>query len=309
MIHFFKRIIYFIVPLVILVIASELFLRSIPNSYRYKDQWIKSHGGDVKTLIFGNSITYEDIVPSRLDSTFSLANVEQGLEYDNYLLKRYAPLCPNLKIVVLLIDDGNMYYQPLERDNSHNWHRCIGYKIYMEYPKHSFFSKYNFEISSPMSARNKLFNCLKSLVKGDKLRAGCDSLGGTSLNFNSLKMTMDESAAISYAKMRDSNCGCILPNIKYLEGIKNYCVEHNIRLILITPPKWRNASEHIPEWRWQQIYSYVNNLVDSNNKVEYHNYLLDERFCDNKDNFRDVTHLNNRSAEVFTKIIMEDLGI
>ena len=86
---FVTRFVLFLLPAIIFLTVAELYVRSIPNIYTFKDQWMWKHGQDIQTLVLGNSHAYYDMNPSVMgDGVFSLANVSQRLEHDLYLLKR-----------------------------------------------------------------------------------------------------------------------------------------------------------------------------------------------------------------------------
>lgn len=146
---FVKRIIIFFIPILFVLSLCEAFAKSIPNVYKYKDTWIENHGNSIKTLVLGTSVTYYGINAGMIDSCFNAANASQGLEYDDFLLKRYAQWCPNLKAVILPVDFTNLFQKQLEESKEQEWGRAIYYKIYHQYPKHPWTSYYNFEISNP----------------------------------------------------------------------------------------------------------------------------------------------------------------
>ena len=94
---FLIRSLVFLLPALIVLVLAEAYVRSIPCSYQYKDQWIEAHGDKVSTLILGNSHAFFDLRPSDFaDRTFNLSNVSQRLEHDYFLLQHYAQSCPHL---------------------------------------------------------------------------------------------------------------------------------------------------------------------------------------------------------------------
>lgn len=85
--------------------------------------------------------------------TYNLCQVSQIFEYDEYLLKRYAPKLKKLREVILIADNSNLFDAPLEQTE---WFRCIYYRLYMDYPKHSLWSKYGFELSNVQAALREI---------------------------------------------------------------------------------------------------------------------------------------------------------
>ena len=114
---FLVRTAAFLLPVLLILVLAEGYVRSIPCSYQYKDQWLETHGEKVSTLILGNSHAFFDLRPSAFaDSTFNLSNVSQRLEHDAFLLKHYAKDCPNLRQVILVADNSNLFDLPMEDD-------------------------------------------------------------------------------------------------------------------------------------------------------------------------------------------------
>jgi hypothetical protein len=90
---FLKIFIYFFIPIVIASACLEVYMRHIPNSYKYKDEWMKKNGNTVETLILGSSHAYYGINPEYLSwKAFNLANVSQDLERDFFVLDKYKEL-------------------------------------------------------------------------------------------------------------------------------------------------------------------------------------------------------------------------
>ena len=128
---FLVRTAAFILPVLLILVLAECYVRSIPCSYQYKDLWLEAHGEKVSTLILGNSHAFFDLRPSAFaDSTFNLSNVSQRLEHDAFLLKHYAKCCPNLRQVILVADNSNLFDLPMEDDEPG---RVIYYQLYMHY--------------------------------------------------------------------------------------------------------------------------------------------------------------------------------
>ena len=128
---FLVRTAAFILPVLLILVLAEGYVRSIPCSYQYKDLWLEAHGEKVSTLILGNSHAFFDLRPSAFaDSTFNLSNVSQRLEHDAFLLKHYAKVCPHLRQVILVADNSNLFDPPMEDDEPG---RVTYYQLYMHY--------------------------------------------------------------------------------------------------------------------------------------------------------------------------------
>ena len=136
--RFIKYSILFAAIIAVLLGCCELMVRNSPNTYTLKKNWMISHSGGVKTLITGNSHSYYGIKPDAMgDSVFNIANVSQGHECDYFLLTRFEPQLSNLKNLIVIVDESNIFDPPFE--DAKEWFRAIYYKIYYGYDKHSDF--------------------------------------------------------------------------------------------------------------------------------------------------------------------------
>ncbi|MGL5962438.1 MAG: hypothetical protein ACRCZ0_10895 [Cetobacterium sp.] len=97
--------------------------------------------------------------------------------------------------------------------------------------------------------------------------------------------------------------------MSHFKNIIDMCKKNNLTPILVTTPQTYLYNERIGKDNYEErIYSKirkVNELFE--NKLIYLNYSHDERFENNLDLFADDDHLNKKGAEIFTKIVLEDL--
>ncbi|MGL5903203.1 MAG: hypothetical protein ACRCZO_11005, partial [Cetobacterium sp.] len=79
--------------------------------------------------------------------------------------------------------------------------------------------------------------------------------------------------------------------------------------ILVTTPQTYLYNERIGKNNYEErIYSKIRKINELfENKLIYLDYSHDERFENNLDLFYDDDHLNKKGAEIFTKIVLEDL--
>ncbi len=93
--------------------------------------------------------------------------------------------------------------------------------------------------------------------------------------------------------------------IEALYGIINFCKENNITPVIITFPHLDEYLELIPIDFKKEFYKkieYISNEIS----VNYYDYSNDQRFR-RYDLYLNSDHLNNYGAEVFTKIIIEEI--
>lgn len=293
--RFIVRCILFLLPVVFILGCMEFLIRQVPNTYRQKYQWMSQHGQDVHTLILGNSHGLFGIKPDLLRvPAYNLCNVSQVFEYDDWLLRHFAPSCKNLRTVVLIVDNSNLFDPPLEESESF---RCTYYRLYMDYPKHSLFSKYGFELSQMAATMEKV----KCWLNGESDM--CDSLGWNR-NYrvdarDSLNLT-DEVARMAAKRHNAPGMKYAKSNREALFRVAEFCQDNHLRLILMQTPV-KVAYSQAVQAPYKSFLQQT--LQDCRNKygAEIADYSADVRFTD--EDFYDADHLSNVGAEKFTRII------
>ena len=303
-----RFLIYFfsvLVPIVLILGIGEYLVRQVPNPYKYKEEWMEKHHGEVEILVFGASHTYYGIKPDLLgEKAFSLANNSQSLKYDYFLLNKFD--CPNLKMIVLQVSYPTLFSGSLE--DSFEWYRAINYKIYMDYPEHSDFSRYNFEFSNMEVFKAKLCNYFNPTED-----VGFDKYGmGTAYKLsNKDTAKWNEAWALAAAKshtVKDGDWDTAMRNLKekcgILDDIVSMCQKKNIQIVMVTIPCWEEYVKHIDEQQWA-IVKKVTSDYSKRSNVFYFDYFKDNRF--NSDDFYDSNHLSDVGAVKLTKILKDDI--
>lgn len=283
------RSVLFVTPMIIVLLALEFYVRSLPSSYRQKEQWMEEHASEVEVLLLGNSHGLFGLRPEVFPKkTYNLCNVSQIFEYDEFLLRRFLPKCSRLTDVFLIVDNSNLFDPPLEVSEDF---RCTYYHLYMHYPKHSIISKYGFELSHIEAFKEKLMH------GGDS----CDSLGW---NASYSKSTRDISnlspsavqVAIDHHSCKDWNYA--EANRQALVRIRDLCRQFHVRLILLQAPVTHSYYYGVS----QRQRDYLNNCCDIDGVVRA-DYSLDENF--NEDDFYDPDHLVDTGALKWGKLICD----
>ena len=101
---FIKRIIYFLIPILLFFICLEITLRKIPNDYKYKSEYINKSSSQIETLILGSSHSYYGVNPYYMSpNTFNNAHVSQSLNFDYQILMSKSKDWKKLKKIYLPI--------------------------------------------------------------------------------------------------------------------------------------------------------------------------------------------------------------
>ena len=250
----------------------------------------------VKNLILGNSLTLEGINPTLLhEKTFNLANSAQLLEHDCYLLEHYAPY-DSLQTVILCLNQ-NLIYDELEQVPELAV-RCSYYQMYMGYPKHPWWSAYNFELARLDVSLAKL-KSYKALRRQGKSVA-CDSLGFApeylSQRHNNWRQRKPGPEWSATAHPRQN----LRHNLHYLVRMCSFCKAHGINLVLVSMPQWKR-----PEFPLLVRFRTVGKWMQARYGIQYLDYSSDARFED--DDYIDPWHLNEQGASKLTSILSHDI--
>lgn len=308
---FITRLLAFLLPALLILTAAELYVRHLPNTYRYKDQWMWQNGQHVRTLVLGNSHAYYDLSPKFMgDSIFNLGNVSQRLEHDLHLLHRYAEACPNLKTVIQVADNSNVFDAPMEEDEPG---RATYYQLYMGYGKHSPLSRYGFELASMTSfwgkmQKSPLFS--SSVFSGSAARTPtaleCDSLGwGTA--FRSELCNPDDFLPERINEHLLTDSAAWLANKATLQEIAAECQHRNLQLVLLMTPVSEAYTRKASKSQLAEIRQMVISIKNSHPNVQVADYSQDPRFT--KEDFFDSDHLNDRGAKKFSEILSKEFNL
>lgn len=279
--------------------AGECFVRNIPNPYSSKHHWMLQHADSVELLILGSSHAYYGINPLYFNiKAYNLANPSQIYIYDYYLLTHYASHYRKLQTLILPVSYFSFFSRGFVDEE---WYKHINYKIYMECPFYSDYSKYNFELSQPDVYRGKL---LKVLMGEEPLNCSASGWGMEYTLATKNKKWEEFSPKAAANRHTVKEWDHLEENKGYFEKIATFCKEHNIQLILITTPTWHAYYDRLDSKQLEKMYEIIDEMKQKYG-LPYHDYLKDARF--EADDFWDSDHLSDKGAVKFTKILQQEL--
>lgn len=294
--HFLFQLIFIIfIPTVCAFGICEYIIRSVPNDYSYKHDWMIEHHNDIKILTLGSSHGYYGIQPTLFSkSAFNLAFVSQSLKWDKFLYEKYVTNCDSLEFIILPI---SYFSLQSNLEKSVEWWRIKGYCIYMDCNDYILKPKYNFEITS----KEKIAQ-LKDVFLHKHSYMTCDTLGyGVNYkkeyrpkNWQSTGL----SACIRHTKNKNEN---IEENLQYLEFIIQECQKRNVKVILLTTPTFHTYYDILDIDQCIVREEICNKLVSKYSHVNFLDWLKHEQF--NEEDFYDADHLNEIGAEKLTRML------
>jgi hypothetical protein len=288
---FIVRLLLFLLPLLLAVISIEYMLRSIPNDYAYKRDYLEQNASEIEVLILGNSHAYRSIISENIDfKAFNAAYISQSLDIDFLLFEQYSPKLEKLHFLVLNISYPSLFSSL--KTSKENW-RLKNYNIYYDQNitrnpiNYSEFLSNAFKVNKEKFVKYYIFN---------KNPISCSSLGSGTLEGTGIFKLI----AIEAAKRHTKNG---LPYYKEflrsLDKVIRYCQERGIHVILVTPPVHRNYFENldlIQLEKMNQIIDSVSYIYDHIHKVNH----LDSNLYQDVD-FKNGDHVNRSGAVKFTQ--------
>lgn len=300
--RFITKTMFISLPLLIVVILMEVFLRNIPNDYLLKKEYLNKHSTDIETLILGSSHSYYGFNPTFfLSKTFNSSHISQTLDYDFEILQKYQSKFKNLKTIILPISYFSLF-EKLE-ETSELW-RVKNYILYYEMNTAKSLINYSEVLSLRININLKR---LVSYYILGKSPITCTELGwGTNYKSENAQdlIKSGEPRALVNTYINKVNYKPIFDDNKLIiNNIVEWCKNRDIRLILLTPPAFETYCKNLNKEQLNITIETAKRIGIENNNCIYLNLLNDTRF-DAKD-FYDADHLSEIGAEKLSKLINE----
>lgn len=285
-------------PVLLLCAFAEFALRSIPNDYSYKKNYLDKNSEHIEVLVLGSSHAYRGINPIFINlNSFNASYVSQTLDYDFEILEKYDGSWGRLRYIVIPISYFSLYYQL--KTSTESW-RVKNYNIYYGMTSSRNPADY-FEILSNNLEIN--LERIRSYFILGKTNITSSELGwGISLNSENQPDLFE--SGISAAKRHTyADDKYFNDNLTILRSIINFADKRHITVILYTPPAFYSYVEHLDKTQLDRTLTAMTELSRDYQNVVYINFLTDDSFS--AADFLDADHLNGIGAEKFTKKINE----
>ena len=297
---FYKKIIVFVAPVLLIWLALEVFYQSVENTYTYKAKKVIETYEDTEILIFGDSHSFYGINPKYFSQkTYNLSNVSQSLYFDELLLNKHLDSYKNLKAVVL-----NISYFTLsqEDDGVEDAWRKYFYEVQMDVDAPSVRDydpkKYSLALTRRFASSLRLVH--EYIEEGTIV--GCDELGYGLQDERSIVENKDEMVA-GIVKKHENGSLKFDHQLERLQRIIDRCNSRGVELFLIEMPVYKGYYELLRIDKKKKISSNLSELARTNNNTHYFNLVPNDLFVD--DDFRDADHLTNEGARKCSVLLSE----
>ena len=298
-----KKLIYLLLPFLLLALYTEYNLRQVENGYSRKSSDIEQALDSTQVLILGSSHSLFGVDPDQFSqSTFNMAYVSQSLYYDRMILGIYLDRMPALKTVVLPIS-----YFSLDTSiamSTEKW-RCYFYEKYFSLPvegssvqrfttmfdlkRYSMIALYGI----PKSLKHLRNNFRLNLVSEQQLNGWLKRDLSVPLQDKKGQQAVALHESLMFPGLRPVN-------MVYLQEMATLLRQRNIRLVLVTLPVHQTYSAHIDIDRYKSMVE-ASNKFCAENGCDYLNLFSDQRFGDA--DYFDTDHLNSTGARKFSKLL------
>lgn len=293
---FLKYIGLFFLPILLLLTVMELMLRTIPNNYKIKSNYIENHSEDIETLILGNSHTYYGLNPEWIDGkTFNMSNVSQSLDIDLEILGHYLPKMSQLETVVMRLSYDSMFEILSETDE--HW-RYKDYALYTQIPL-KFNLKHHSEILS-IGFKENLKRLYKYYLKKE-VSVTCNAFGWGTDAMSIHAKDLHKTGKLVAQKHTAQSMHLYETNFQTLNKIAELCQKYDLDLYLITPPGFESYYLNLNYQQLDATITAGQQLAQQYSNVHYYSFLENWRF--DSEHFFDADHLNENGAELFSEMI------
>ena len=302
--HFLGYCAIFAVPIIIFLIALEIVVGHIPNSYSYKYNYVIKHGDEIQALAVGHSELYDGFVPESFClPSFNLCNSSQHYIDNYYLLRELLQYMPNLKMVIIPVGYTTVRVINNPKKEEISRRRCYYHKyMNLDYDGHVPLG-YLFECFEPKEASMKVYSYY---IKHEDI-VRCDSMGRHSVHYS-----RDKKQEFGFGKMLESYTQkesdyhklCIDDEDFLLKTLEMLC-EKNISIVMVSPPYyWDCGFKNINEQQRCFVKRYMDDLC-SRYPISYFDHESDSTFT--YDDFLNETHLSEIGAKKFTEMLNRDI--
>jgi hypothetical protein len=291
---FLIKIILFLLPVFVSLFFFELYLRNIPNDYKFKREQLLNNAEDLEVLILGSSHALADINPSFLSKkSFNLANSSQTLDLDYELLSKFIKSLPNLSYVIIPVSYFSLF-NTMETEQEK--FRIKNYILYYNIHSFKINLKYFFELTNGTIISNA--SRLYQYYKNNRDFITVSELG-FGLNYSSaIKNNMEETAIAASERHNKEDWRYLDYNKSQIENIINLCQLQHICLIFVTMPAYSTYRKRLNSAQLGETINYMTNIAQKHSNLYYYNFLDDALFVE--DDFFDADHLNEIGAKKFT---------
>ena len=296
---FLLRSALFLLPLLLLFVYTESFLRNIPSTYGIKKSALERQLKDIEVLALGASHTFFGVDPALFSRKgFNLADQSQSFFYDNALVKKYAKEMPQLRCVLLDASYFSLGYEL--HDSPEVWRDYFYYNIWgVRHPELTLDSRaYSYLMLYTLQS------ALGYLLHGAPSWSELDETGWYRVDVGSPVTTVRGKERVAYHSglIREENYA---KNMEYLREMLSMLKGRGVGVGIVSPPTNEAYYQFLDPSVERKNEALFGGLCQAYGCLRF-DYSRDGRFTA-LELFRDNDHLNALGAEKFSTILDKEV--
>lgn len=298
--QFYKKILYFLIPILVVWIGVELFYRTVPNNYTYKNEMVKSYYEHGEVLIFGSSHSFFGINPDYFErSTYNFSNISQSLYFDELLIEKHLEHFEDLKAIVLTIG----YFTLSQQDDGleDRWRKYFyDQQMDLDVPivSNLDMKKYSLALARRF---DKSVDLIHEYISEGTIK-GCYA-NGYGIQDSTNIVVNKELVAINIARKHEDGSTDFNENRLRLNRIIERCASKNLKVFLVEMPVHKTYYNALNIDKRRKVSGLLRVLASANDNAVHIKLSRDPRFTEN--DLRDADHLTNEGAAKCSRILNE----
>lgn len=281
----------------------EGYIRSCPNEYSIKREWMDEHATEVKTLILGSSYADWEFNPELIgDSCFNLAIPTRTVKYDCFLLEKYIGQMPNLQQIIwgygYQVPYWDYYYPHFYRDmpsyNSVLFHYQYNMKVHEEAPLFPIAVLYT-----------PIRNVVLKMIHGNEDLCRPNGFNPRKLLSKGANWSDQPMTVWNVEGTKEELETVYEANLHYLKRMLELCKSKGIAFNVVITPVHKNFYSQTTKQQRTAMYQFLNDAKREYSNMNVFDFFSDSRFSD--DDFQDLNHLSEVGANKISKILCDTI--
>lgn len=298
-----------LVPTIVITIAIlgcvEMYLRSVPNDFKYKAEYMNKKASEIKIWVMGSSCAAMGVKPSYFhwQPSFNCAYANQSIYYTYLIFNKYIDQMDSLRYVILDATYAGLW-------GTGEFAKTFVKRYYIYYGLHEF---KGFENRYEISANIK--DVYEKLThKSDRAAfTTCDEDGFQSRYFEDIPYKDEvwrnygrsHSEVDHYMLDNDNVEETYAKNTDYLKQILSMCKRRGVKVVFVSTPCHPYYYEYYDPTQIRIVDSTYKALCSEYDNVKWLDLTTSEDYS--IDEFSNVNHLNTKGAIKFTRMLNDSI--
>ena len=295
---FSKKVLLFLLPVLVVWIIVELFYRTVETNYTYKNEIVREYYDEGEVLIMGSSHSFYGINPEYFQyNTYNFANISQSLYFDELLLEKHLDNFDELKVVVLTIG----YFTLSQEDDGleDRWRKYFyDQQMELDVPSVSAWDMKKYSLALTRRFDKSVDLMREYFSEGTVVTSYPNGYGIQ----DSTHIVKDkELVARNIAKKHEDGSSNFNANRLRLNRIIERCAERKVKVLLVEMPVHKTYYNSLDTRKRRKISTLLRVLASPNENTTHVKLSQDNRFTE--EDLRDADHLTNEGARKCSSIL------